>query len=137
MTRDRATQLAREYWFELLFGAIGVAAVIELILPPGATSSSRWFALPALTVLLLPLFTRRWFPFGGPAAYWILAAALSFVDGLLIPSIESLFLVGLASAALLGNLRDARKAWTGLVIVLASITAVVYNIPATRPQSSS
>ena len=56
MTRDRATQLAREYWFELLFGAIGVAAVIELILPPGATDSSRWFALPALTVLLLPLF---------------------------------------------------------------------------------
>jgi signal transduction histidine kinase len=129
MTRDRATQLAREYWFELLFGAIGVAAVIELILPPGATSSSRWFALPALMVLLLPLFTRRWFPFGAPAAYWILAAALSFVDGLLIPSIESLFLVGLASAALLGNLRDARKAWTGLVIVLACITAVVYNIP--------
>src|SRR6186997_3668768 len=121
MNRDRATQLAREYWFELLFGAIGVAAVIELLLPPAATSS-RWFALPALTVLLLPLFTRRWFPFGGPAAYWILAAALSLVDGLLIPSIESLFLVGLASAALLGNLRDARKAWTGLVIVLACIT---------------
>jgi signal transduction histidine kinase len=78
---------------------------------------------------MLPLFTRRWFPFGAPAAYWILAAALSFVDGLLIPSIESLFLVGLASAALLGNLRDARQAWTGLVIVLGAITAVVYNIP--------
>jgi signal transduction histidine kinase len=129
MNRDRASRFAREYWFELLFGAIGVAAVIELILPQGAPSSSRWFAVPALTVLLLPLFARRWFPFGAPAAYWILAAALSFVDGLLIPSIESLFLVGLASAALLGNLRDARQAWTGLVIVLAGITAVVYNIP--------
>src|SRR5829696_7586295 len=129
MNRDRASRFAREYWFELLFGAIGVAAVIELILPQGAPSSSRWFAVPALTVLLLPLFTRRWFPFGAPAAYWILAAALSFVDGLLIPSIESLFLVGLASAALLANLRDARQAWTGLVIVLAGITAVVYNIP--------
>ena len=129
MNRDRASRFAREYWFELLFGAIGVAAVIELILPQGAPSSSRWFAVPALAVLLLPLFTRRWFPFGAPAAYWILAAALSFVDGLLIPSIESLFLVGLASAALLGNLRDARQAWTGLVIVLAGITAVVYNIP--------
>ena len=78
---------------------------------------------------MLPLFTRRWFPFGAPAAYWVLAAALSFVDGLLIPSVESLFLVGLASAALLGNLRDARQAWTGLAIVLAGIAAVVYNIP--------
>jgi signal transduction histidine kinase len=35
----------------------------------------------------------------------------------------------LASAALLGNLRDARQAGTGLAIVLAGITAVVYNIP--------
>ena len=129
VNRSRLREFAREYWFELLIGALGVAAVIELILPPGAPSSSRWFAVPALTVLMLPLFTRRWFPFGAPAAYWILAAALSFVDGVLIPSIESLFLVGLASAALLGNLRDARQAWTGLVIVLAGITAVVYNIP--------
>jgi signal transduction histidine kinase len=129
VTRSRISYVAREYWFELLIGALGVAAVIELILPPSAPSSSRWFTVPALTVLMLPLLTRRWFPFGAPAAYWILAAALSFVDGTLIPSIESLFLVGLASAVLLGNLRDARQAWTGLVIVLAGITAVVYNIP--------
>jgi len=129
VNRSRLREFGREYWFELLMGALSVAAVIELILTPGAPSSSRWFAVPALTVLMLPLFTRRWFPFGAPAAYWILAAALSFVDGVLIPSIESLFLVGLASAVLLGNLRDARKAWTGLVIVLAGITAVVYNIP--------
>ena len=129
VNRSRLREFGREYWFELLIGALSVAAVIELIRTPGAPSSSRWFAVPALTVLMLPLFTRRWFPFGAPAAYWILAAALSFVDGLLIPSIESLFLVGLASAVLLGNLRDARLAWTGLVIVLAGITAVVYNIP--------
>jgi signal transduction histidine kinase len=129
VNRSRLREFGREYWFELLIGALSVAAVIELILTPGAPSSSRWFAVPALTVLMLPLFTRRWFPFGAPAAYWILAAALSFVDGALIPSIESLFLVGLASAVLLGNLRDARLAWTGLVIVLAGITAVVYNIP--------
>jgi signal transduction histidine kinase len=128
VSRTKINDLAREYWFELSIGALTVTALIELILS-GAPSSSRWFAVPALTVLLLPLFTRRWFPFGAPAAYWILAAAVSFADGLLIPSIESLFLVGLASAALLGNLRDAKKAWAGLVIVLACITAVVYNIP--------
>ena len=129
VNRSRLREFGREYWFELLIGALSVAALIELILTPGAPSSSRWFAAPALTVLMLPLFTRRWFPFGAPAAYWILAAAVSFVDGALIPSIESLFLVGLASAVLLGNLRDARLAWIGLVIVLAGITAVVYNIP--------
>jgi signal transduction histidine kinase len=129
VNRIRISYLAREYWFELLVGALMLAAIAELILSPGAPSSSMWFALPAVAVLMLPLFTRRWFPFGAPAAYWILAAALSFIDGVLIPSIESLFLVGLASAALLGNLRNARQAWTGLAIVLAGITAVVYNIP--------
>jgi signal transduction histidine kinase len=126
---NRARDVAREYWFELLVGALAVSAVLELALSPGAPSSSLWFAVPAVAVLMLSLITRRWFPFGAPAAYWILAAVLSFVDGVLIPSIESLFLVGLASAALLGNLRDARQAWTGLPIVLAGITAVVYNIP--------
>jgi signal transduction histidine kinase len=129
VSRIRISYLAREYWFELLIGALAVAAIVDLILSPGAPSSSLWFDVPAVAVLMLPLFTRRRFPFGAPAAYWILAAALSFVDGVLIPSIESLFPVGLASAALLGNLRDARQAWTGLAIVLAGITAVVYNIP--------
>jgi signal transduction histidine kinase len=129
VSRIRISYLAREYWFELLIGALAVAAIVDLILSPGAPSTSLWFAVPAVAVLMLPLFTRRRFPFGAPAAYWILAAALSFVDGLLIPSIESLFPVGLASAALLGNLRDARQAWTGLAIVLAGITTVVYNIP--------
>ena len=123
------SDLAREYWFELLVGALAASGIVELVISPGSPTTSLWFAVPAVAVLMLPLFTRRWFPFGAPAAYWILAAALSFVDGVLIPSVESLFLVGLASAALLGNLRDARRAWTGLAIVLAGIAAVVYNIP--------
>ena len=88
-----------------------------------------WFAVPAAAALLLVLLIHRWFPFGAPAAYRILAGSLSFIDGMLIPAIESLVLVGLASAALLGNLRNAKQAWTGLAIVLAGITAVVYNIP--------
>ena len=128
---SRSRHRAHEYWFELLVAALAVAGMLELIIlrSPGAPTSSMWFAVPAAAVLLLVLLTRRWFPFGAPAAYWILAAALSFIDGMLIPSIESLFLVGLASAALLGNLPNARQAWTGLAIVLAGITAVVYNIP--------
>jgi signal transduction histidine kinase len=126
---SRIRQATREYWFELLIGALTVAGMAELVVSPSSPTTSRWFAVPALALLMLPLFTRRWFPFGAPATYWILAPALSFVDGLLIPSVESLFLVGLASAALLGNLRNARHAWIGLAIVLAGITAVVYNIP--------
>jgi signal transduction histidine kinase len=58
-----------------------------------------------------------------------MATALSFVDGLLIPFMVSLFPIGMASSFLLGNLRDVRKAWIGLAIVLGGITTVVYNIP--------
>jgi signal transduction histidine kinase len=128
----RIRYLAREYWFELLIGALGIAAMLELVMgrnSPGAPSTTLWFAAPAVAVLVLPLFGRRRFRFAAPAAYWLFAAALTFVDGLLIPFMVSLFPVGMASAFLLGNLRDSRQAWTGLAIVLGGITTVVYNIP--------
>jgi signal transduction histidine kinase len=129
---SRIRYIAREYWFELLIGALAIAAILELVIgrnSPGAPSTTLWFALPAVAVIVSPLFARRRFPFAGPAAYWALATALTFVDGLLIPFMVSLFPVGLASAFLLGNLRDSRQAWTGLAIVLGGITTVVYNIP--------
>jgi signal transduction histidine kinase len=128
----RIRYLAREYWFELLIGALAIAAMLELVVgrnSPGAPSTTLWFAVPAVAALVLTLFARRRFPFAAPAAYWLIAAALSFVDSLLIPFMVSLFPVGMASAFLLGNLRDSRQAWTGLAIVLGSITTVVYNIP--------
>jgi signal transduction histidine kinase len=129
---SRISYIARGYWFELLIGALAIAAMLELVFgrnSPGAPPTTLWFALPAVAVIVLPLFARRRFPFAAPAAYWLLATALTFVDGLLIPFMVSLFPVGLASAFLLGNLRDSRQAWTGLAIVLGGITTVVYNIP--------
>jgi signal transduction histidine kinase len=132
VSRSRINYLAREYWFELLIAALGIAAMSELIIgrnSPGAPSTTLWFSVPAVAVMVLPLFARRRFPFAGPAAYWVIAAAVTFVDSLLIPFMVSLFPVGLASAFLLGNVRDGRRAWTGLAIVLGSITTVVYNIP--------
>jgi signal transduction histidine kinase len=132
VSRSRISYVAREYWFELLIAFLGIAAIVELIIgrdSPGGPSTSLWFAVPAVAVIVLPLFARRRFPFAAPAAYWLMATAVTFVDGLLIPAMVSLFPVGMASAFLLGNLRDVRKAWTGLAIVLGGITTVVYNIP--------
>jgi signal transduction histidine kinase len=129
---SRIRSLSREYWFEQLIAALAITAMLELIIgrnSPGAPSTTLWFAVPAVVVIVLPLFARRRFPFTAPAAYWLLAAALTFADGLLIPFMISLFPVGMASAFLLGNLRDSRQAWTGLAIVLGGITTVVYNIP--------
>jgi signal transduction histidine kinase len=129
---NRVRYVAREYWFELLIAFLAIAGMVELVIgrnSPGAPSTTLWFSVPAVAVLVLPLFARRRFPFAAPAAYWVLAAALTFVDGLLIAFIGSLGVVGLATAFLLGNLRNGIKAGVGLLIVLASIVIVVYNIP--------
>ncbi|HEU4451010.1 MAG TPA: sensor histidine kinase [Gaiellaceae bacterium] len=135
---SRTRNVATEYWFELLIALLAIAGMLELVVgrdSPGAPATSLWFAVPAVAVLVLPLFARRRFPFAGPAAYWLIAAALTFVDGLLIPFIGSLGVVGMAAGFLLGNLRDDRQAGIGLAIVLGCIVIVVSNIPG--PQSAS
>jgi signal transduction histidine kinase len=132
VNRSTLRDFAREYWFELLIGGLLVAAMLELVLQydsPGAPPTSIWLAVPAVAVLVGPLFARRSYPFAAPAAYWILATVLSFIDGALIPFMTSLFPVGMASAFLLGYQRDDKRAWAGLGIVLVGITTVVYNIP--------
>jgi signal transduction histidine kinase len=130
--------VAHDYWFELLIAVMAIAGMLELVVgrdSPGAPATSLWFSIPAVAGLVLPLFVRRRFPFAAPASYWLMATALTFVDGLLIPFIGSLGVVGLATAFLLGNLRDDRQAGIGLAIVLGCIVVVVANIPG--PQSAS
>jgi signal transduction histidine kinase len=135
---SRIRSVAREYWFELLIAVLAIAGMLELVIGrdlPGAPTTSLWFSVPAVAILVLPLFARRRFPFAAPAAYWLMAAALSFIDGLLVPFIGSLGVVGLATAFLLGNLREDRQAGVGLAIVLGSIVVVVSNIPGSQSAS--
>ncbi len=129
---NRVESLAREYWYELLVGALLVTAMLELILgrnSSGAPPTSLRYAIPVVVLLVGTLFARRRFPFAAPASYWLIATAISFYDGALIPFMVSLFPVGLVAAFLLGNQRDAKRAWAGLAIVLGGIITVVYNIP--------
>ena len=109
-----------------------LAALLELIRTRDSEDgpeTSLWFDLPAIAVMTLTLLARRRYPFAAPAAYWLLAAGLSFVDGRLVPSTIGVFVLGMAAAFLLGNLRDPVKAPLGLVVVLGSAEAVVYNQP--------
>jgi signal transduction histidine kinase len=132
----RIRYVAREYWFELLIAFLAIAGMLELVVgrdSPGAPPTRLSIAIPTIAVLVLPLFARRRFPFAAPAAYWVLVAAISFGDGVLLAFVGSLGLVGLASAFLLGNLRDPLKAGAGLIIVLIGIVILVYNIPGPLP----
>ena len=126
---SRVVSIARRHSYELLIGALLTAAMLELILGRDSSPMSIRYAVPLVALLVAPLFARGRFPFAAPASYWLIATAISFVDGELIPFMVALFPVGLVAAFLLGNQRDVRRAWAGLVIVLGGITTVVYNIP--------
>jgi signal transduction histidine kinase len=136
---SRIEPIAREYWFELLMGLMLIAGITQLLVvdgSPGAPTSSLWFSALALIVVVLSLFARRRFPFAAPAAYWVLAAAVTFIDGRLIAVTDSLEVVGFASALLLGYLRDFRKALVGLAVIVASMLIIIENIPGSIQTSS-
>jgi signal transduction histidine kinase len=125
-------QFARRYWLEVPVVLLLLEGMVEVIVrrgAPDAPQSSLWFALPAVAALLLPLLARRRFPFAGAAGYWLLAAAVTFVDGRLLTFTTSVFVLGMVVAFLLGNLPDVRQARAGLVIVLVGAALVVYNVP--------
>jgi signal transduction histidine kinase len=123
------TEIGRAYWFELLIAALALEAMLEVAISPSAPPTSLWFAVPAIGILVLPIFARRRFPFAAPAAYWILAAGISFVDSQLIPFAVGLFPVGMAVSFLLGNVRNALQSGIGLAILLGASTIIVCEIP--------
>jgi signal transduction histidine kinase len=122
----------RAYGLDLLIVATAVACGLEVALrgdSPDESDAALWFAVPAIALVVLPLLARRHLPFAAPASVWLLAAALSFIDGQLIPSTAGITLAGLAAAFLLGNLRDDVQARVGLAIVLGGAAIVAYNEP--------
>jgi signal transduction histidine kinase len=128
---SRIRYLSRTYVVDLLIALLLIAAMLEVLVgrdAPGAPRTTLWFVLPAIAILVLPIVARRRFPFA-PAAHWLLAAGISFVDWRLIPFAISIFVVGLVAAFLLGNLRDPLQAGIGLVLVIAGPATVVYKIP--------
>ncbi len=128
---SRIRYLSRTYVVDVLIGLLLIAAMLEVLVgrdSPDAPHTTLWFVLPAIAILVLPIIARRWFPFA-PAAHWLLAAGISFVDWRLIPFAISIFVVGLVAAFLLGNLRDPVQAGIGLALVIGGPATVVYKIP--------
>jgi signal transduction histidine kinase len=128
---SRIRYLSRTYVVDVLIALLLIAAMLEVLVgrdSPDAPHTTLWFVLPAIAILVLPIIARRWFPFA-PAAHWLLAAGISFVDWRLIPFAISIFVVGLVAAFLLGNLRDPVQAGIGLALVIGGPATVVYKIP--------
>jgi signal transduction histidine kinase len=133
---SRLGEVARGWWFDAVIVVLAGAAVLEVAIrrdDRNAPETTLWFCIPAAAVVVLGLLARRRFPFGAPAAFWLLAAAFSFVDGRLIPYPAGLYLAGILAAFLLGNLRDPLLARVGLAVVLASMVTIIFNRPGHSP----
>jgi signal transduction histidine kinase len=124
--------LARRHGFDVLIVLASLESVLAVAFAgdsADAPQSSKWFAVPAIALIPLPLLARRRFAFAAPAAVWLLGAAISFVDGRLPTYNGATLAVGLAAALLLGNLADAVQTRIGLAVAVGGAAIVVYNDP--------
>jgi signal transduction histidine kinase len=129
---NRLRSLTREHGLDALIVLAAFESAFEVAFRHDALRaprSSPWLAAPAIALVVLPLLGRRRFPFGAPASVWLVAAALSFVDGRLVVFALSAYVAGMVAAFLLGNLRDTVQARVGLAIVIGSAAIVVHNDP--------
>src|SRR4051812_13340846 len=135
----RATQygrIVRHRWIDLLIVLAAVAAALQIAFASdaeGAPDLPVGVAIVAAAAIELPLLARRRLPFAAPAGVWMLAAALSFADGRLVPFTVSASVVGLAASFQLGILRSARQSRAGLAIVLGASAVVEYDDPTHTP----
>jgi signal transduction histidine kinase len=124
--------LARRYVYDGLIALLAAVGLLEVAVrrgDPDAPQSTFWFIVPATALLVIAIVARRRLPFAAPTGYWLLAAAISFVDWRLIPFMNSFIVIGMTVAFLLGNLRDARQGAIGLACILGATGTLVYNIP--------
>lgn len=128
---SRIGPLLRRHGFDALIVLAAVESVLEVAFrdDPREPTTTRWLAAPGMALVVLPLLARRRFPFAAPAAVWVVAAVLSFVDGRLVVFTITASVAGMAAAYLLGNLRDDTQARAGLAVVVAGAAIVVYNNP--------
>jgi signal transduction histidine kinase len=126
----------RRYGFDALIVLAAIEGALEVALrqdSPDAPDITPWFGAPATALVILPLLLRRRFPFAAPAAVWVVAATLSFVDGGLVVFSTTIFIAGMAASFLLGSLSDDVHARVGLAIAIGGAAIVVENKPVHSP----
>jgi signal transduction histidine kinase len=129
---QRLANLLKRHGFDLVLVVLVFQAAFEATSGRSGGDSlpgPAWIQAATLIVFLLPLFARRRYPFAAPTLVWVLGAALSFVDGLLVTTSFTAYVAGIAAAYLLGNLSDSRWARIGLGVVIAGAAVVVANDP--------
>jgi signal transduction histidine kinase len=122
----------RRYWFDALVVVAAVSGVLELVVgrnDSDAPDLPLALSIPIEAALTLVLLARRRFPFAAPAGMLVAGAALSFIDGRLVPYTAASFLAALAACFLLGMLSERRQAFLGIAIANAAVLIIVGNDP--------
>jgi signal transduction histidine kinase len=125
---ERLGSLARRRALDVLIVLVAAEAVAEVALRHEGQRPS-WLAAPAIALVTLAPLGRHRFPFAAPAGTWLLAVAVSFIDGQLVVTPVGAFISAMIASFLLGNLSDATQARTGLAIVVGGAAIVVYHVP--------
>jgi signal transduction histidine kinase len=126
---NRLASLAGRRLFDAAIVLCAIAGALELAFRSDAPDVSLWVAIPVEMLLTLTLLARRQFPFAAPAAIFLAAGAVSFVEGSIVGFTVAGFFSALAACFLLGLLPDGRQALAGLAIVCGAIVVVVANDP--------
>jgi signal transduction histidine kinase len=124
--------LVRRYWFDALVVVGAIAGALEIAAGRNESDAPDLplaLSMPVEAALTLVLLVRRRFPFAAPAGMLVAGAALSFIDGRLIPYTAAGFLAALAACFLLGMLTERRQAFVGLAIANAAVLIIVGNDP--------
>jgi signal transduction histidine kinase len=125
-------RLLRRHGLDLLIVLAALVSALDVALREDAVRaprSSPWFAVTAAVAIVLPLLARRRWPFGAPAAVWVLAAAVSFADGRLVTFSAATAAAGTAASFMLGHTQRR----LGLLILLAATEVIVANDPNRSP----
>jgi signal transduction histidine kinase len=125
----------RRYALDVVLAIAVVGSAFEV---SGGSSSrepetSTWLAVLAVVLIVLPLRARHRSPFAAGVAVWVVAVAVSFLDGRIVVTTVSTFAAGLVAAFLLGHRQSPARARVGLGVVLAGSLIVVLNDPAGEP----
>jgi signal transduction histidine kinase len=122
----------RPYAFDVVVVLGAIAGMVEMALTRGREDSAAgplWVLWLAVLVTTVPLLTRRRLPFAAPAAVFIGAGAVSFLEGRAVPYSFFTFIAVLSSAFLLAMLNERRQALAGLPLIYATVAVVTRNDP--------
>jgi signal transduction histidine kinase len=122
----------KQRWFDVLIGFAAVESAVEILVrhdAPNAPETPAGLAAVLAVLIVLPLLARGRWPFGAPAAVWLLAPAVSLFDGRLIVFPGGINAAGLAAAFLLGQVADVVQRRVGLAIVIGGAAVVAVNDP--------